>query len=283
MREPIVRTIRQPPLAVPSAIALWQLRTTQSGTWNAPVSMPWEYSSTVMIPIVFWASLPPWARLSSAEDTNCSTRKRRSTANGVDRTASHDVASTSSIASSSPISGDSTIAEPMIPTPPQTTAAGPALAIAAPSSPPTKAWLLLEGIPSRHVSTFHTIAPASAPKITNGSTIAVFTTPLPIVWATCRPNTVKAMKLKNEAQSTAVNGRSTRVATTVAIELALSCNPLRKSNSSAVPTRATRTGVPTRSGVTTLDLLDHNAVDHVDDVLAAIHDGFDQVVDLLHG
>ena len=41
------------------------------------------------------------------------------------------------------------------------------------------------------------------------------------------------MKLKNAAQSTAYCGRSTRVDTIVAIELAASCNPLRKSNSSA--------------------------------------------------
>jgi hypothetical protein len=32
IREPTVRTIRQPPQSVPSAIAVWQLSTTQSGT-----------------------------------------------------------------------------------------------------------------------------------------------------------------------------------------------------------------------------------------------------------
>src|SRR6185295_9989194 len=32
IREPIVRTIRQPPKRVPSAIAAWQLKTTQNGT-----------------------------------------------------------------------------------------------------------------------------------------------------------------------------------------------------------------------------------------------------------
>ena len=69
--------------------------------------------------------------------------------------------------------------------------------------------------------------------MTSGSTMLASTTPLPMVAATCRPNTVKAMKLKNDAHSTAVNGRNTRVDTTVAIELALSCSPLRKSNSSA--------------------------------------------------
>ena len=41
------------------------------------------------------------------------------------------------------------------------------------------------------------------------------------------------MKLKKAAQNTAYCGRSTRVDTMVAIEFAASCNPLRKSNSSA--------------------------------------------------
>ena len=176
---------------------------------------------------------------------NCRTRNLRSTANGVERTDSHDVASTKVIASRNPISGESTIAEPMMPTPCQTTAPGPAFAIPAPIRPPTRAWLLLEGMPSRHVVTFQTIAPMRAPNTTRGSTMLAWTTPLPIVAATCKPKTVKAMKLKNDAHSTAVNGRRTRVATTVAMELALSCNPFRKSNSKAVATRPTRTGMPT--------------------------------------
>ena len=138
------------------------------------------------------------------------------------------------------------MAEPIVASPLQTTAAGPALAMPAPIRPPTRAWLLLDGMPSRQVSTFQTMAPASAPNTTNGSTRLALTTPLPIVAATCRPNTVKAMKLKNAAQSTAVSGRSTRVETTVAMELALSCRPFRKSNSNADGDQARRaTGVPT--------------------------------------
>ena len=71
--------------------------------------------------------------------------------------------------------------------------------------------------------------------------------PVPMVLATCRPNTRKAMKLKNAAQNTAYRGRSTRVETMVAIELAASCRPFRKSNSSATAIRPIRTGRP--SGV----------------------------------
>jgi hypothetical protein len=47
-------------------------------------------------------------------------------------------------------------------------------------------------------------------------------TPSPIDFATRVPNTANAMKLKNAAQMTAIPGESTRVETTVAIELAAS-------------------------------------------------------------
>ncbi len=134
----------------------------------------------------------------------------------------------------------------MVPRPLQITAAGPAFAIIAPTSPPTSAWLLLDGKPSHQVSRFHAIAPASAPNTTTASTRCALTTPLPIVLATCRPNTVKAMKLKNAAHSTATPGESTRVETTVATEFAESCSPFRKSNASARAISATITanGMP---------------------------------------
>jgi hypothetical protein len=56
---------------------------------------------------------------------------------------------------------------------------------------------------------------------------------VPIVAATCTPKNKNAMKLKNAANTTAMPGESTRVETTVAIEFAASCNPLRKSKISA--------------------------------------------------
>ena len=57
--------------------------------------------------------------------------------------------------------------------------------------------------------------------------------PLPIVLATAVPITNAATKLKKAAQKTATPGESTRVDTTVAIEFALSWNPLMKSKTSA--------------------------------------------------
>ena len=57
-----------------------------------------------------------------------------------------------------------------------------------------------------------------------------------MVFATRVPKTRKAMKLNAAAQMTAMPGVSTRVETTVAIELAASCQPLAKSKMSATRT-----------------------------------------------
>jgi hypothetical protein len=97
----------------------------------------------------------------------------------------------------------------------------PAVAIAAPQSPPISAWLELEGSPSHHVRRFHTIAPSSAQRIvdiviTSGSTI-----PLPMVDATAVPMSAP-VRLKNAARVIAWRGVSTFVDTTVAIALAAS-------------------------------------------------------------
>ena len=67
--------------------------------------------------------------------------------------------------------------------------------------------------------------------------------PPPMVLATLVPNTAKAMKLKKAAQNTATRGDSTRVETMVAIELAASCRPFRKSNASATAIRPNRTRI----------------------------------------
>jgi hypothetical protein len=66
--------------------------------------------------------------------------------------------------------------------------------------------------------------------------------PVPRVSATWSPKNRKAMKLKKAAQNTAYCGRSTRVETIVAIELAASWSPFRKSNSSATPMRPISSG-----------------------------------------
>src|SRR4029077_8438332 len=147
----------------------------------------------------------------------------------------------------------------------QTAAESPAFAIPPPTSPPIKACELEDGMPSPQVIRFQTIAPTRAAKITCTSTTLGSMIPVPIVWATLSPKTTKATKLKNAAQNTAYCGRSTRVDTIVAIELAASCKPLRKSNRSATAISPTRIGKPMVASTARpcLYLFDHDAVDLV--------------------
>src|ERR1700736_659418 len=237
IRKPMVRTIRQPPIKVPHAIAAWHASTTQNGTENSVPSMPCEYKSTAMMPMVFCASLPPWPSEYSEAETNCNMRKARSTANGVERTDAQDTIATSTSARMNPTTGDSTIASSVLDSPLHTAADRPAFASPPPSNPPIRACELLEGMPKAQVMTFQTMAPIRAAKITCASMMLGSTMPVPMVCATFSPNTRNATKLKNAAHSTAYCGRSTRVDTMVAIEFAASCNPLRKSNSSATAMR----------------------------------------------
>ena len=117
----------------------------------------------------------------------------------------------------------------------------PAFAKPAPIKPPIKACELLEGMPAHQVIRFHEMAPTRAAKITPALTMPGSMMPVPMVWATCRPKNRKAMKLKNAAQNTAARGGSTRVETMVAIELAASCKPLRKSKTRATAIKPTST------------------------------------------
>ena len=58
-------------------------------------------------------------------------------------------------------------------------------------------------MPASQVTMFQTMAPIRAPKITWSLMMLDATMPVPMVAATCRPNTRKAMKLKKAAQATA--------------------------------------------------------------------------------
>src|SRR5882757_3831618 len=151
IRKPMVRTMRQPPIRVPSAIAAWHDSTTQNGTENSAPRWPCEYSSTAMMPMVFCASLPPWPSEYSDAETNCRIRKARSTANGVERTDAQDTIATSTSASKNPTSGDSTMASNVLDKPLHTAADIPAFAMPAPTSPPISACELLDGIPKPQV------------------------------------------------------------------------------------------------------------------------------------
>lgn len=115
-------------------------------------------------------------------------------------------------------------------TPETITTLVPALAMPAPTKPPTKVCEELEGNPQYHVNKFHIIAAIKAAAIVVRSIISEFITPLPMVVATFKLKKRNATKLKNAAHATAGNGDNTFVDTTVAIELAESWNPLMKSN-----------------------------------------------------
>src|SRR5580692_11203388 len=96
------------------------------------------------------------------------------------------------------------------------------------------------------------------------------TIPLPKVFATAVPNTNAAIKFQNAAHTTARNGVSTRVDTTVAIELAASCQPLENSNARVKPTVSNKSWkLFTGSGA-----FQNDALDNVRDVLAFVHRGF---------
>src|SRR6185436_773528 len=105
------------------------------------------------------------------------------------------------------------------------------------------------------------------------------TMPLPTVAATATPKIANATKLKNAAQSTAHCGRSTRVETMVAMELAASWKPFMKSNASASSTRNTTMCIlinrlyylyDGEERAEALGIIEHNAFDNIGNVLAAI-------------
>ena len=115
-------------------------------------------------------------------------------------------------------------------TPPITIELIPELAVAAPTSPPTRVCDELDGNPHHQVIKFHPMAAISAAAITVRFITSVLTTPLPMVVATFKGKIRKATKLKVDANITAEKGDNTFVETTVAMELAESWNPLIKSN-----------------------------------------------------
>src|SRR5215213_2674234 len=224
-----------------------------------------------MMPMVFWASLPPWPRLKAAADSSCRRRNRPSTLAGLDRWKIHRLASMSRNPSAIPNSGDSGMNRMVFSRLPRSSAPKPALAIPAPANPPMRACDEEVGSPSHQVRKFQATAPTSPAKTTASLTTSGSTV-LPTVLATAVWKTRKAMKLKKAAQRTASRGVSTLVETTVAIELAASWKPLVKSNTRASATIA-MTESRTRSG-----MLDDHGLHRVGDVFEAV-EGLLQLLD----
>jgi hypothetical protein len=67
---PIVFTILHPPRSVPNAIAAWHESTIQRAIGSVFVANPDTIRATQIMPIDFWASLPPWPRLNAAAESN---------------------------------------------------------------------------------------------------------------------------------------------------------------------------------------------------------------------
>ncbi len=195
------------------------------------------YSSTAMMPMVFWASLAPWPRLKSAAETSCRRRNQRSTGPGAARRQTHSTVTMSRAPSAKPISGARTMNRAILSSPGRTRAPNPPLATPAPTRAPTRACETLIGRPTQVHNQVQTIAPTRVASSMGGVMTWESTTPLPMVFATWTPNRKAATKLKKAAHSTASRGDRTRVEITVAIELAASFIPLRKSNSRASATR----------------------------------------------
>src|SRR5579863_9981481 len=97
---------------------------------------------------------------------NCTWRKTLSTHKGFAFKNVQDTNRISSRARMKPVNGDSTMAAAVLLRPDQTITFQPPLHSPAPTNPPIKAWDEEEGMPASQVTTFHTIAPISAPKIT---------------------------------------------------------------------------------------------------------------------
>src|SRR5207302_8777419 len=126
----------------------------------------------------------------------------------------------------------------------------------APTRLKISAWLELDGNPKYHVTRFHTMAATSAEMTSVCVDSSGGMMPLPTVVATAVPDSAPT-KFSTPAISTARPGESTRVATTVAIALAVSWKPLMKSNvrpSARMRRRTNRSRLGVSSGILERDI-----------------------------
>ena len=176
-----------------------------------------------------------------AAETSCSLRNQVSTLAGVNLCTIQVVATIMVMPSTMPMSGESTMNIEILRMPEPTRPEVPSAGRVAPIMPPASAWDEEDGSPQYQVSRFQAMAPTSDGEDHHQHhggrpwrfSISKWMIPLPMVlatlsWAPQRTGAA-AMKLKKAAQATAFMGVSTRVETTVAIELAASWKPLMKS------------------------------------------------------
>src|SRR5215210_6546741 len=125
-------------------------------------------------------------------------------------------------------------------TPEPYTALLPSATKADPTTPPINACEEDDDRPQYHVARFHAIAPIRPANTIDGVISSASTIPLAIVAATSSEMKAPA-KFSSEASVTARRGERARVEIDVATALAVSWNPLVKSNASAVPTTIHKT------------------------------------------
>src|SRR5712692_9031544 len=162
--------------------------------------------------------------------------------------------------------------------------------MAAPAYPPMRACEEEVGKPHHQVSTSHTIAPKRPARTTYWFTSSRRIMPRPMVLATAVPRKKAARKLKTAAQTTASLGESTRVETTVAMLLAASWKPFRKSKIKATTMVMTTSSRSTFTGTgswmawirVNLGALQHDRFQHVGDILGFVGRVLEHLIELLH-
>ena len=221
-------------------------------------SSPSATSARKMIPIVFWASLVPCESENREEERDLpEPEAARDHAWGLlpdDPVGDEDRQPGGELGQDGATSaGIATLSS----SPFQLTA--PPEASVAPTTPPIRACEDDDGNPSHHVTRFQAIAPIRPANTVSSVTEPASTMPVAIVAATDSDRKAPR-KLRLEAMITAIRGDIARVETEVAIDFAVSWNPLVKSKAIAVATTIHRTA----SECIGLPVLDDDALERVD-------------------
>src|SRR4051812_37096843 len=237
---------------------------TQTGMSALDGRFPLATSARKMIPIVFCASLVPCESENSEAEASWPSRNPRVTTPGAWRPTIRYAARIDSPAASMASTGATIAGTATFSTRPLQLTSPPAASVA-PTIPPISACDDDEGSPNHQVTRFQAIAPTRPAKTVSSVTEFASTMPVAIVAATASERKAPT-KFRLEAISTAIRGDIARVETEVAIEFAVSWNPLVKSKAIAVAT----TIQSTASECTGLPVLD-------DDALERVHRGLGRV------
>src|SRR5438105_587278 len=182
----------------------------------------------VITPIVFWASFEPCEKAIHAAERTWARPKTRVTVAGNAWAKKFSSKTMTTNAAVKPRRGENIRPWNVFSSPPNWIALQPALATPAPTMLKISAWLELDGMPKYQVTRFQVIAAINAEMTSACVDSSGETIPLPTVVATAVPDNAPT-KFSTPAMSTARPGDRTRVATTVAIALAVSWKPLMKS------------------------------------------------------